>query len=194
EILALREATAIDQGHVTAQRALDEGAKLMGQQTATAKRTAIEKYQSALPLFQAAGDTYRVAITNLRLGIAYFSLNEFRAARQFFESTLTLSVALKDRRLEAGTETYMGGALEILGDVAKALEHQQQALEYYQQALPVFKSLDLAQNEAITLNNIGIAYGQSGEHQKALDYLQQALPLLRTVGNKNSEAYTLLNL
>jgi hypothetical protein len=42
EILAQRPATEIDKGHAAAQMALDEGAKLMTQQTATAKRAAIE--------------------------------------------------------------------------------------------------------------------------------------------------------
>src|ERR1700752_1631375 len=129
EILGLREATAIDKDHVAAQMALDEGAKLMTQQTATSKRAAIEKYQTALPRFQAAGDNYRGALTYLSIGIAYFSLNEYRSARAYFDDTLKLSVAMGDRRLEASTETYMGGTLEILGDIAKALEHQQQALK-----------------------------------------------------------------
>jgi CHAT domain-containing protein/tetratricopeptide (TPR) repeat protein len=187
ELLALREATAIDQGHVTAQRALDEGAKLMRQQTATARQTAIEKYQSALPLFQAAGDTYGFALANLRLGIAYFSLNEFRAARQFFEWTLKLSVALKDRRLEAGTETYMGGTLEILGDVAKALEHQQQALKLARENGP-----RIAEGNA--LSNIGKIYNDLADWQKALEYYQQALPVFKSLNLAQNQAITLNNI
>ncbi|HEV8186196.1 MAG TPA: CHAT domain-containing protein [Pyrinomonadaceae bacterium] len=187
EILALRGATAIDKGHVQAQRALDDGAKLMRQQTATAKQTAIEKYKSALPLFQAADDTYRVALTDLRLGIAYFSLNEFRTARQFFESTLTLSVALKDRRLEAGTETYMGGTLEILGDVAKALEHQQQALKLARENGP-----RVAEGNA--LSNIGKIYNDLADWQKALEYYQQALPVFKALNLTQNQAITLNNI
>jgi CHAT domain-containing protein/tetratricopeptide (TPR) repeat protein len=187
EILALREATAIDKGYVTAQMALDEGAKLMRQQTATARRTAIEKYQSALPLFQAAGDTYRFAIAHLRLGIAYFSLNEFRAARQFFEVTLKLAVTLGDRRLEAGTETYMGGTLEILGDVAKAREHQQQALKLARENGP-----RVAEGNA--LSNIGKIYNDLADWQKALEYYQQALPIFKSLNLAQNEAITLNNI
>jgi CHAT domain-containing protein/uncharacterized protein HemY len=187
EILALREATAIDKGHVEAQMALDEGAKLMRQQTATARRTAIEKYQTGLPLFQAANDKYRFALANLRLGIAYFSLNEFRTARQFFESTLTLSVALRDKRLEAGTETYMGGTLEILGDVAKALEHQQQALKLARENGP-----RIAEGNA--LSNIGKIYNDLADWQKALEYYQQALPVFKSLNLAQNEAITLNNI
>src|ERR1044072_415031 len=187
EIVALREATAIDKGHVAAQMALDEGAKLMRQQTATARRTAIEKYTTALPLFQAAGDTYRLALAHLRLGIAYFSLNEFRAARQFFEVTLKLAVSLGDKRLEAGTETYMGGTLEILGDVAKALEHQQQALKLARENGP-----RIAEGNA--LSNIGKIYNDLADWQKALEYYQQALPVFKSLNLPQNEAITLNNI
>jgi CHAT domain-containing protein/tetratricopeptide (TPR) repeat protein len=187
EILALREATAIDKGQVAAQMALDEGAKLMRQQTATARRTAIEKYQSALPLFQAAGDTYRVALANLRLGIAYFSLNEFRTARQFFESTLKLSVVLGDRRLEAGTETYMGGTLDVLGDIAAALEHQQQALKLARENGP-----RVAEGNA--LSNIGKIYNDLADWQRALEYYQQALSVFKSLNLAQNQAITLNNI
>src|SRR5689334_10835165 len=116
EILAQRVATEIDKGHAAAQMALDIGAKLMSEQTATSKRSAIEKYKSALAPLVAADDKYRRALTYLSIGMAYFSLNEFRDAQRYFEETLALSIALRDRRLEANTHTYMGGTLEILGD------------------------------------------------------------------------------
>ena len=187
EILALRDATAVDKDHVAAQMALDEGAKLMTQQTATAKRTAIEKYQTALPLFQAAGDKYRHALTYLSIGIAYFSLNEYRTAREYFDDTLKLSVALRDRRLEAGTETYMGGTLEILGDVPKALEHQRQALKLARENGP-----RIAEGNA--LSNIGKIYNDLADWQKALEYYQQALPVFKSLNLAQNQAVTLNNI
>ncbi len=187
EMLALREATAIDKDHVAAQMALDEGAKLMTQQTATPKRAAIEKYKTALPLFQAAGDNYRRALTYLSIGIAYFSLNEYRNAREYFADTLKLSVALGDRRLEAGTETYMGGTLEILGDVAKALEHQQQALKLARENGP-----RIAEGNA--LSNIGKIYNDLADWQKALEYYQQALPVFKSLNLAQNQAVTLNNI
>ena len=48
--------------------------------------------------------------------------------------------------------------------------------------------------EAVTLRNIGAAYGDLGDTQKALDFYSQALPLFRTVGNRAGEASTLANL
>jgi CHAT domain-containing protein/Tfp pilus assembly protein PilF len=187
KILAQREATAIDKGHVTAQMALDEGAKLMTQQTAAARRTALEKYQTALPLFQAADDNYRRALTFLSIGIAYFSLNEFRNARPYFEDTLKLSVALGDKRLETSTETYMGGTLEILGDVAKALEHQQQALK-------LARENAARTSEANALSNIGKIYNDLADWQTALEYYQQALPIFKSLNLVQNQAITLNNI
>jgi CHAT domain-containing protein/tetratricopeptide (TPR) repeat protein len=187
EILAQRVATEIDKGHAAAQMALDEGAKLMSQQTATAKRTAIEKYQTALPLFEAAGDTYRSALTYLSIGIAYFSLNEYRSARQYFDETLKLSMVLGDRRLEAGTETYMGGTLEILGDVAKALEHQRQAVKLARE-----NGSRIAEGNA--LSNIGKIYNDLADWQTALEYYQQALPVFKSLNLAQNQAITLNNI
>ncbi len=187
KILAQREATATDKGHAAAQLALDEGSKLMTQQPATAKRTAIEKYQTALPLFQAAGDDYRRALTFLSIGIAYFSLNEFRNARPYFENTLKLSVALGDKRLQASTETYMGGTLEILGDVATALEHQQQALK-------LAREIGARISEANALSNIGKIYNDLADWQKALENYQQALPIFKSLNLAQNQAITLNNI
>jgi len=187
EILAQRLATDIDKGHAAAQMALDEGAKLMTQQTATAKRAAIEKYQSALPALVAAGDNYRRALTYLSIGSAYFSLNEFRKARRYFEETLTLSINLNDPRLQANVETWMGGTLEILGDVTKALEHQQQALRLARENGP-----RLAEGNA--LSNIGKIYNDLADWQKALEYYQQALAVFQSLNLVQNQAITLNNI
>src|SRR5690348_1976844 len=84
KILALREATQTDKDHVAAQTAFDEGSKLRKQQTATAKRGAIEKFGSAIPMFEAAGDKYREALTLHSIGIACYPLNEVRKALDYF--------------------------------------------------------------------------------------------------------------
>ncbi len=89
--MALRDATPVDKGHATAQALFDEARKLRAQQTAASRRAAIEKCQQALPLFEAAGDTYRRALTHMAIGIAYFPLNEYRKALDYFNETLALA-------------------------------------------------------------------------------------------------------
>ena len=187
KIIALREATEIDKGHAAAQIAFDEGQKLAGQQNAAATRTSIENYEQALPLFRAAGDKYREAITLLSYGIAYYQLNEYRKALGYFNDTLALSVEIGDRRLEAGTETYVGGMLDIIGDIGKALDHQQQALKLARQY-----GWQLAEGNA--LSNIGKLYNDVSDWQKALEFYAQALPVFKALGIKQNEAITLNNI
>lgn len=187
KIVALREATPIDKNHVTAQLAFDEGRKLRSQQTAAAKRAAIEKFESALPLFEAAGDRYRQALTLQSIGIAYYPLNEIRSALNYFNRAHVLAVAIGDPRLEAGIETWTAGMLDILGEVAQALAHFQHAL-----ALARAGGWRLAEGNALA--SIGKIYTDVSDWQNALEFHHQALAVFRTLGHKQNEAITLNNL
>ena len=96
--------------------------KAAAQQTVAARRSAIEKYEQALPFFRDSGESYRQALTLLSIGFAYAQLNEFRRALQYFNETLSLAQSLKERRLEAATETFLGGMQDVSGDIGSALE------------------------------------------------------------------------
>jgi CHAT domain-containing protein/tetratricopeptide (TPR) repeat protein len=186
KIIALREATETDKGHAAAQFAFDEARKLRAQQTAPARRAAIEKYQNALSLFQAAGDTYHQALTLLSIGVTHFQLNEIRRALEYFNETLAIAVSLENRRLEAGTETFIGGMLDILGDVGKALDHHHRALKLARE-----NGSRIAEGNA--LSNIGKIYNDVADWQKALEFYSQALAVFRSVGSAQNEAITLNN-
>ena len=187
KIIALREATTVDKGHAAAQAAFDEARKLRALQTAASRRAAIEKCEQALPLFEAAGDTYRRALTLMAIGLAYYPLNEFRKALDYFNQTLAISVALGDKRLEAGTETFVGGMLDIIGDVGKALEHYDRAFKLAREG-----GWRLAEGNA--LNNIGKIYSDAAEWEKALEFYRQALAVFASIGSKNPEALALNNI
>ena len=187
QLVASREATEIDKGHAAAQLASDEARKIRAQQTAPARRAALEKYQTALSLFQAAGDTYRRALTLLSIGITHFQLNEVRKALDYFNETLTIAVSLGNRRLEAGTETWVGGMLDILGDVGKALEHHQRALKLARE-----NGSQIAEGSALT--NIGKIYNDVADWQKALEFYTQALTVFRSLGIVQNEARALNNI
>ncbi len=187
KIIASREATATDKTHIAAERAFNEGRKLRAQQTVAARRSAIEKYEQALPLFRASGNAYRQALTLLSIGFAYAQLNEFRRALRYFNETLSLAQNLKERRLEAATETFLGGMHDVLGDIGKALDH-------YNRALTLSRESGNRQAEGSSLNNIGATYFGIAYWQKALEYYSQALPHLRALGNQRGEANTLSNI
>jgi CHAT domain-containing protein len=187
KVLVQREATAMDKDHAAAQLAFDEGTRLTLKQNAEAMSAAIPKFEQAAPLFKAAGDTYRLALTELSVGFAYYNVSEYRKALDHFNQALALSVVLKDQRMEAGIQTFVGGMLDILGDVGRALDHQQRAL-----ALAREGGGRLA--EATALSNIGKIYNDVADWQKALEFYAQALPIFRSLDLKPNEAITLNNI
>ncbi len=187
QIIALREATPVDKGHVAAQVAFAEAEKLISQQNAVASRAAIKKYEQALPLFEAAGDTYERALTLSSIATAYRNLNEFRKALQYFNQALPLAISAKDRRLEIVVETNIGGMLETLGDVGKALDHQHRALE-------LAREIGSRGQEGSALSNIGKIYNDLADWQKALEFYTQALTIFRAAGLKPNEAITVNNI
>lgn len=170
KIVALREATPTDKQHAAAQRAFDEAQKLRAQPAATAKRDAIVKYQEALPLFQAAGDTYRQTLAVQAVGIAHLQLNEFRPALRHFEEALSLAQKIGDQRLEAPIETFLGGSSDLLGEIAKSRQH-------FERARVLAGRLGDKPTQGSALNNIGKLHHDVGDFQRALDYYLQALPL-----------------
>ncbi|HEY3579555.1 MAG TPA: CHAT domain-containing protein [Pyrinomonadaceae bacterium] len=186
-LIALREATEIDKGHAAALIAFDEGRTLRLQQNAAAKRALIEKFAQALPLFRAAGDTYRTAMTLQSLGTGWFALNEFRKALDYFNQTLALAAELQDKRLQAGTETWAAGMLDILGDVTKALAH-------YERALKLAREGGWRLAEGSALASMGKIYGDIAESQKALELYNQALPIFIEVDKQQEQAVTLNNI
>jgi CHAT domain-containing protein/tetratricopeptide (TPR) repeat protein len=186
-VFALRNASPIDKDHFAAQAMFDEARKLRVQQNPTAKRAAIEKYQQAVPLFAAAEDNYRRAVTLQSIGMAYYQLNEFRKALDYFNQAVSAAIAAGNRRLEAGEETYVGGMLDILGDVGKALDHHQRALK-------LARAIGHRQAEGSALASIGKIYNDVADSQKALEFLSQALPVFRALGSKQNEAVTLNNI
>lgn len=187
EIVALRDATETDKSHAAAQLAFNEARKIRAQQTVPARRAAIEKYQSALPLYQAAGDTYRRALTLLSIGMTHYQLNETRKALEYFDETLAIAHSLGNRRLEGIAESWVGGMLSILGDVGKALEH-------YHSALKLNRENGSQIGEGAALSNIGTIYKDVAEWEKALEFYAQSLQVFRAAGSKQNEAITINNI
>ena len=186
-IIAQREATPTDKGHVVAQRLFEESEALRRQPKAEAKRQAIERNREALTLFEAAGDTYREALTARQGGFAYAQLNDFRAALGYFNRALSLAQKLGNERLAGSVHTFIGGAYDVLGDVRKALDHHNRALD-------LSRKTGFRPVEAGSLNNIGKIYNDTADPQKALEYYQQALPIYKTVGVKQTIGITLNNI
>ena len=185
-LVSLRESTPADKSLVGAQRIFEEAEHLGQQQNATAKRASLEKYQQALQLFGASGETYRQALT-LRAMVGRFSqLNDYRSAIKYGKEALSLAQSLHDRRLEGSIETFLGGASDFLGEVKEALAH-------FERAVILARENGNKATEASALNNIGKIYSDASDQQKALEYYLQALPLYQPLANPFAEGITLNN-
>ena len=188
KIVALREANAIDKSHAAAQMLVDEATKLLVQGGPAATRAAIEKCQQAVPLFEAAGNSYRRALALFSTGISYFSLSDYRKALEYFDQAIPLAAAVKDRRLEAGINNYAGGMLDLLGNVDKAVAH-------FQRANKLAHDVGWLQAEGDALVNIGKIYSDQADWQQALSFYEKALPVFQsTSGSKQAQAITFNNI
>jgi tetratricopeptide (TPR) repeat protein len=161
-------AQAQDQNRVAAQSKFDEGEALRKQGTAESLRSALKKYEEALPLWRTVNDRAKEAETLYNIGDVYYSLGENQKALDFYnQSLLQLYRAGGDRAVEAQT-------LHNIGLVYISLSENQKALGYFNQALPLYRAAGDSRGEAQTLTNIGKVYNSLGEKRKALDFHKRA--------------------
>lgn len=184
KIEELRTAVEQDKNRIAAERALMQAELLRGQGTAESLRSAIKKFEEAVPLLRAVGDKRGEAATLNKIGVAYDDLGEKQNALNYYGKALPLIRAVGDRRGEAATLNNIGAVYDDLGEKRKALD-------YFGQALLLRHAIGDHSGEAATLDDIGNVYSGLGEKQKALDYYAQALPLIRAVGDRRGEAATL---
>jgi CHAT domain-containing protein/tetratricopeptide (TPR) repeat protein len=190
ELFSLAQQPVTAEQEVTraaAKRAYQEGFQLYQQKNAQSRQQALQKWQEALPLYQAIGDKQGEAVTLLFIGKVYDDLGEKQKALEFYNQSLPLFRAIGDK-------TWEGINLNNIGLVYAAIGEPQKALEYYNQSLPLSGAVGDKKGEALTLNNIGAVYDDLGEKQKALEYYNQSLSLRRTVDDKAGEAITLSNI
>ena len=187
----LREATSQDRNRIAAsiaaERAYAEGQQLRRQGTAESLYKAIEKYQEALTLWQAVGDSSREAIALNYLGISYDFLGKLQIALGYHRRALQLRQALRDSAGEAQS-------LNNIGVIQLGLGEPHKALYYDNQALNLRKALGDKRGEANALNNIGTVYTNLGDPQKALDYHSKALQLRRSLDDVRGVAESLNNI
>jgi len=180
----MRPATPQDRSRVAAERAFAEGEQLRRQRTAESLPTALEKYEEALPLWQAVGDPGEEALTLNNAGLVCRWLGEIPKALEYYRRALPLWRTVGDRREEATTLHNIAAGHHSMGEL-------QQALEYYIEALQLSRAVGDRSGEVTTLNNIGVVYSLLGEYQKALEHYSHALSLSRAAGYRRGEIQSL---
>ena len=186
-IVALREATAMDRQHVTANRSVEQVQDLLGKGDAASLQEAARKLKQGLAFYKSAGLRYDEALTVYAIALSLAQAGDLRAALDYYNQCLPIFQSLGDKGMSGSTLVNIGGALDVLGDPVKAMAA-------YEQAIPLLHSRGERESEAAALNNIGKIYFDLGEWQEASDHYQEALPIFHETGDRAREGIALKNL
>ncbi|HEV7906039.1 MAG TPA: tetratricopeptide repeat protein [Pyrinomonadaceae bacterium] len=118
------------------------------------------------------------------LGVAYYAVDEYRHAIEFFEQALAIARDVKDRHAE-------GISLGNIGTAYRELNEPRLAIEYQEQILDIAQDLGDKRMEEPALLNLGISYSDLGETRPAMEYYEQALTIAREIGDLRCESLTL---
>ena len=166
-----------------AQRLVAEAAELR-KQGGDSLHKAIEKYQAAILLWQAAGDRVREGRTLNLIGQTYSEIGDKTKALESLECAVVISHMSADAKWE-------GMSLHAMGLVYSTLAENHKALDCYTRALPLRRAAKDRFGEAVTLNNMGHSYLALALYQDALESLLQSLAIRREVKDALGEIYTI---
>ena len=134
------------------------------------------------------GDTY-VNFKDFQhaLGIAYYSLGNFRKAIEYHKRYLKISKGVGDRAGQGRAYCNLGNAYESLGDFQKAIE-------YHERHLKIWTEVGDRAREGTAYGNLGIAYHRLGDFQKAIEYHERHLKISKEVGDRVGQGRAYCNL
>ncbi len=144
-------------------------------------------YSAAPVLAQTVQDRETEADRLLEKGKQQFQTNQYQAALESWQRTLTLYQAVKDQNGEAV-------ALGMLGNAYRSLSQYEKASGYYTQALSIFQAIKDQNGEANVLMNLGSVYVLLSQHDKAISYYTPALSIFQAIKDRKGEADVLMSL
>jgi tetratricopeptide (TPR) repeat protein len=176
-----------------AQRLYEEGEQLRQQRGTGFLWQALVKFQQALPLFRAAGDSPEERLRQRngeadsldRIGRIYDSLGQLQQPPDYLQQDLALDYLQQALQIYREVGNRRGEAITLsgIGDVYRGMSQPQQAINLYQQALPIFREVGDLFQEAITLMSIARVYRSLGQKEQEINFYQQALPIFREFDN-----------
>lgn len=149
-------------------------------------RNSIEWHSAGLIAAQKLGNKPDEGVNLGNLGLAYFSLGDYRKAVEYHEKALNISREIGSKISEAKDLSNLGIAYFDLGDHTKAIE-------YHEQALKIFRSIGDRLNEGKNLGGLGNVYLDLGDYRKAIDFYEQSLVISRESGDRIAEGISLGN-
>ena len=114
------------------------------------------------------------------LGIAYFSLGDFRKAIEYHEKHLKIAIEIGDRSGEGLASANMGIAYRSLGEFRKAIK-------YHKKDLKIAIEIGSRDGEGRAYANLGNAYLSLGDFRKAIEYHEKHLKISIEIGNRAGE-------
>ena len=121
------------------------------------------------------------------LGAAYYSLEKYHQAIDYYQQCLTISQQLGDRYGEGKTLNSLGRIYYVLGKYT-------QAIGLYRQSLAIAKAIKIPQGQGVTLGNLGDAYTGLKDYDRAINYYQQSITITRKIGDRYDESQYLASM
>ena len=141
-----------------------------------------EYYEKVLAIVgERKGEAY------LNLGSVYFRLRKNREAKKYLDRAVGISIASRDRRIEAKATARLAGVFASVND-------NQEAEEYWEKALTISRECGHRDVEASICINLSNFYQSLGEYGKAEDCLEKAYSISSQIGYKMLEFESLLRI
>lgn len=183
-VTALRSATAHDKIIFSAVAAQRRGDELRAK--AETRAESIRQYETALTMWQSAGDRAGAASVIRAIGFTWFRMGNSGKAIDTFNRAAQVWHDARDLRGEAFT-------YQTIGFIYERQNNFQPVLENNQRALPFWRRLHDTVQVAFTLSTIGDAYAKLGNKKQAAGYCKLSLNLGRNTGKRVIEGAMLRN-
>lgn len=220
-LVARRAANSTDEERVSACRDLHAAEQSLDTGSAGAP-TALERFESALSHWEAAGDARPQAEALLQIGLAAERLGQTAQAVASYKRSADIYRRLQDRRSLAFTLQYLGVDYEVSGDLANANAAYDESLKasrevhdrvgeanallnpaaskaqrndstQLEQVLAIYREEGHRRGQAIALNLLGVLHFNRGEPETALRFFDEALALHRVLHDREGEGQVLNN-
>ncbi len=185
--IAVSAQPGVEQKRAAGKAAFDEAIKLRQENTLKSYRSALEKFELSVRLYQEIGDKGNAGSSLLGVGLIQNLLFENDAALASYQQALAIFREIGHKELEARALNNIGRLYDEIGE-------KQNALDYHLQALPLRLITGDKYGEANSLNSIGSVYADLGERRKAIDHFERALKIQTETDDKRAQAITLSNL
>jgi CHAT domain-containing protein len=147
----------------------------------------LAKHLQALEYYRQTGNPRAVSAMGFLIGKAYYFLGNYVEAHMNLQRALADSESMKDIKVAALCNDYLGQTFGAMNDHAAALRYFEVALDLYTQSS---NPMEAARTRAL----MGQVYQQQGKVEQARAYYQKALKTFRAHSDQINQSATLFAL